>query len=218
MPKPKNPDDADADFDFESPGDEAPTPVDDSAVGPDTPDEEGATPSSAKGEIVTKSKLGDITGLAPITIDRYFKEGAPVVQRGARRLGWKINTADFIAWLRRRDVRNATGDPDAQGFEVAKTREKEAQAELKEFQLRRLRGETVTIEEAGRIYAQEISEVRASLLASSGAIARYVAPVTDLAECERIVKSAITAAMERLVEKQKPEDWKPDDDADADAD
>lgn len=191
-----------ADDDFDSPADDSP--------------DETLGPSSAKGMIVTKSTLTEILGLAPVTVDRLFKEGGPVIQRGAKRLGWKINTADFISWLRRRDVANATGDPDGNSFDQAKRREKEAQAQLKEFELRRLKGETVTIEEAARIYAQEIASVRARLFAIPSACARDVAGVSDLAECERIIKEFITDALNELVEKPKPEDWKPDESRDED--
>jgi phage terminase Nu1 subunit (DNA packaging protein) len=189
------------DFDFETPGESGP---------PDT-DESLGVQTTVKGLVVSKSKLCEVLGLAPVTVDKLFKEGAPVLQANAGRLGWKINTAEFIAWLRRRDVFNATGDPDAQSFDNAKTREKQAQAELREYELKKLKGETVTIEEAARIYAQEISDVRAGLFAIPTAYAQRLSTISDPAEVARVLKDALADSLSRLVEKPNAADWNPDD-------
>lgn len=123
------------------------------------------TPGAGKGILVTKSYLGKFLGIAPKTLDKLFKAGAPVEKKGNRKEGWKINSALFSAWKERRAVEIATGNAEAGDFDAAKTREKEAQARLKEIQIEERLGNVVTIDEVTALYAEELTVLRSRLLA-----------------------------------------------------
>lgn len=125
---------------------------------------EGDSPLAVKGELVSKFQLHKLTAISPITLDKYFREGAPVVSKGTRREGWKIDTARFIAWLRKRDVAVATGDEDGAKYDQARGRDKEAQARLREFDLYEKIGVTITRLQAADIYAKHVAEFRKRLL------------------------------------------------------
>jgi phage terminase Nu1 subunit (DNA packaging protein) len=127
---------------------------------------EGEGESSAvasKGEVVTKSRLSAIVGKAQATLDKMIADGAPVMSRGARREGWKIDTAAFIDWMVKRAVGIATGDPDAAGFDSAKRRDKEAQARMREFDLAERAKETINRADAIAIYTEHVGEFRKRL-------------------------------------------------------
>src|SRR5688572_29009122 len=91
---------------------------------------EGEGVPGPKGFIVTKQKLAQILDIAPKTLDKLFAAGTPVEERGSKRAGWKIRVGRFEDWRIRHTVALATADPDAAGFDAAKTREKEATARL----------------------------------------------------------------------------------------
>ncbi|MFL9499218.1 hypothetical protein ACJMQP_04090 [Rhodopseudomonas palustris] len=120
-----------------------------------------------RGRIVTKSELSLITGLAVVTIDRMIAEGAPIVAKGgSRKQGWQINTADFVGWYVRHKVAEATGDPDEGGFDVAKRRDKEAQARLREIEIAKREGELVPISDVEAWAAEKFGVVRSRFLAA----------------------------------------------------
>lgn len=118
-----------------------------------------------KGELMTKSRLSNVLGYASVTVDKYIKEGAPVESRGSRRIGFRINSADFNQWALRYNVAEATGGGELQGFDAAKTREKAAAARLKEIQIDERTGQLVEIGEVTKVYERELGILRASLLA-----------------------------------------------------
>lgn len=128
------------------------------------PDE--APVKTARGEVVTKSRLSQITGIAVVTIDRMIAEGAPIISRGgSRKQGWQINTADFIQWYIRHKVAEATGDPDEGGFDLAKRRDKEAQARLRELEIAKREGELVPAADVEAWASNKFGVVRSRFLA-----------------------------------------------------
>lgn len=120
--------------------------------------------TSGKGVVVSKSRLSAVLGPSIKSIDRWIREGAPVISRGTTRQGWRINTAAFFEWVRAYDVKMATGDDDHLSFEKAKAREKEAQARLKEDELQVRRGKLVSLDDVVAGYRDEVETLKARLL------------------------------------------------------
>lgn len=116
------------------------------------------------GKAVSKLELHKLTAISPVTLDKYFREGAPVISKGSRREGWRIDTARFVKWLRNRDVRLATGNPEGAAYDMAKGRDKHAQAQLREFELAERARVTVTRRQAVALYSQHVGEYRKRLL------------------------------------------------------
>lgn len=159
---------------------------------------EGAEESSAdadvdsgrtKGEVVTKARLAVLVGKAPMTIDRMMAEGAPCIERGSKRSGWKINTAAFVDWMVRRAVMAATGNTETMGMDAAKRRDKEAQARMREFDLAERERQTISRVDAIEIYTDHVGEFRKRLFEMPG-------QVPDLSHEQRAaMETALNAAL-----------------------
>jgi phage terminase Nu1 subunit (DNA packaging protein) len=119
---------------------------------------------------VSKLELARLLGVGTETVDRCIREGAPVVQRGSRKVPWRINTAEFITWKIRREVQAASGDPEAISLNSARAEDTKARAELRRFELAKLRNLTLTREDATAIYREQVGEFRARLMELPGQI------------------------------------------------
>jgi len=163
------------------------------------PETEEAAP--VRGEIVSKVRMGAILGIARMTMDRIVKDGCPVVTRGNRSGQiWKLNTAAVIDWLRKRDVALATGHPDAASFDVAKLRDKEAQARLRELQIAEREGALVESAKVIDWIKRSFGDVRSRVLA----IESQVAGLTD--EQRDQLKTALHDALGDLSD-EKADGW-----------
>lgn len=169
-------------------------------------DEPEESPSGT-GIVVTKSRLATIVGLAPLTLDKCFAAGAPVIAKGNRKQGWQINTAAFIAWYVRWKVESVTGSPGKASFEEAKTRKAVADAERVEMNNERVRGNTITIGEALAAYREEASTVRSQLMSIPGRVATMGHAATTKQELELLVRDEIDIALQNL-SSDSDEAWK----------
>jgi phage terminase Nu1 subunit (DNA packaging protein) len=170
---------------------------------------ERATP--AKGEVVTKTRLGVITGLAQATIDRAIAEGAPILGKGTRKEGWRINTASFFDWYWRRKVLEATGDPDAGNFEAAKRRDKAAQARMREIQIAKEERQLCETADVIAWVSRMVGTFRSQALA-------LVSQVPDLTPKQREeLRRAVHDMLSDLAKPERP-DFLPDEDEDEDED
>lgn len=186
--------DANDDFDFDS---DAPAPV-------------GHT---ARGRVVNKSELSLITGLAIVTIDRMVAEGAPIISRGgSRKLGWQINSADFVQWYVRHKIAEATGDPDEASFDAAKRRDKEAQARLRELAIAQKEGELVPIADVEAWAANKFGVIRSRFLSVESQV-----PGIDPDQRDAL-KSAISDALADVSSYRDDNTDDFDDDGEANAD
>ncbi len=165
--------------------------IDDWLEGGAVDDDDSDVTTTAAGIVVTKSRLSTITGLAPVTIDKAFKEGAPVISKGSKRLGWQINTADFFGWYVRAKV--ADGD-EVTSFDSAKAAKTVAEARIKEMQLARLEGRTVSLDAAVLEFRAELATLRSQILAIPGRLAQTLAPETDASAITEIIMAEIELA------------------------
>lgn len=162
---------------------------------------------TAKGELVNRSKLISILGVAPATVDKWIKDGMPIAQKGNRRLGYRFNTAAVITWIRQRDVALATGSADAISFDASKAREMEARAKLREIELERKSGEFIHVDAAADNYVNRLGVVRSRLMAIPGRVAQPLSLVSDPAEVGDVVRHEIDDALTDLVKGGEPEVW-----------
>jgi phage terminase Nu1 subunit (DNA packaging protein) len=138
---------------------------DDFEFEPEAPASDDPQQRTARGMVLNKSKLAEFTGLSPMTVDRCIADGAPIIGKGTRKQGWQINSAAFFGWYVRRKVEEQTDDPDAGNFDIAKTRDKEAQARLRELQIAEKEGELVPIADVEKWVAESYGVVRSRFLA-----------------------------------------------------
>lgn len=161
-------------------------------------DAEDVVAESTSGIIVTKARLATVTGLSMAALDKAFEAGAPVVAKGNRKQGWQINTADFVQWYIRRKVDELTGDPDKMNFDQAKTAKMQAETRIKEMQLAKLEGETLTIDEAVALYREEATIIRSQFMAMPGRLAIPVAAESDPAAVEAMIFDEVNLALSNI--------------------
>lgn len=156
-------------------------------------------PSKGIGPEVTFSDLTDIMGVSNKTVHKWVKKGCPFIERGGPGKEWKFNSAAVIKWVRELDVEQALGTtPASMSLDDANLRNKIATAQLKEYELARIRGVTVTIPEVVAICEEDVAIVRSRILSIPGRLAQELANETDAIIIERAIKREVSAALSDL--------------------
>lgn len=115
-----------------------------------------------KGRTVNRSGLAEVFGVALPTVDRWRKDGCPVVTVGGRTREWEFDTAAVANWLRERDVIAATGDKVTDKDELQR-RKLSAETEKAELELAKVKGEVAPLDQVERAVAKAFAEVRAGM-------------------------------------------------------
>lgn len=112
---------------------------------------------------LNRAEIARHIGVSLPTVDRWVKEGMPVMQRGSRGVEWAFDLVEVIRWYGDRRAKDASGDaPD----DIAQIEKRTAQAKMLGFELElaRKRGEVAPIREFERAQAKAFAEVRANIL------------------------------------------------------
>jgi phage terminase Nu1 subunit (DNA packaging protein) len=96
------------------------------------------------------------------TIDRWVKDGMPVVQRGSRGIEWTFDLAEVISWYARRQVDAAGGAVD----DLAEIEKRTARAKMEkeEFALARAKGVVAPIREFERVQSAMMASIRQNVM------------------------------------------------------
>ena len=152
---------------------------------------------------VYPSRLAQVFGVTKATISTWQKKGyfdkGPDGKVNLREAAEQILARKPVGHWKQRlaasDSRHSAPDLAAE-----KLRHERAKADLAELAVEEKRGTLVNAEEAARAWADMTSRVRERLLAVPIDVAGDVAASEDVAECEVIIKAAITRALEALAE------------------
>lgn len=163
--------------------------------------------------ICTMADICDIFGTTNQTVQVWVKQGCPFIQRGDRGIEWKFESGLVAKWREEQAVEIALErlqrdkKPDKPQAVMATPennlidatlRGKLATAQLKEYELARIKGETVTIHEVRAIYEEDLAVVRARILAIPGRLAQELAIESDAVKIERIIKREVSDALSEL--------------------
>lgn len=111
---------------------------------------------------LNRSGLAEHMGVSLPTIDRWVKEGMPVIQRGARGVEWAFDLPDVIRWWADRKVEAATGGVDDLGeIEKRTAKAKMEQAELALAEAKRL---VAPVAEFERAQAAMMAAIRQNVM------------------------------------------------------
>ncbi len=96
------------------------------------------------------------------TIDRWVKDGMPVVQRGSRGIEWSFDLADVISWYARRQVDAAGGAVD----DLAEIEKRTARAKMEraELEVAQARGLVAPIDEFQRVQSAMMAVIRQNIM------------------------------------------------------
>lgn len=111
-----------------------------------------------------------------------------------------VEVTAVLAWVRTKDRKGESlkMSAGAESALDARRRNAEAQAELREHELARLRGETVLVSEVRPILREELGAVRARLLQIGGRVAPRLAEGMSLQEIEDEVNAEVAEALTEL--------------------
>ena len=149
--------------------------------------------------IVNKRELAEIVGKSEEWISQMQRDSSfPVLVKRTGRQGNEYETADVIAWMERRQVSNLVNDGMVD-IEEAKRRKIAAEAGLAELELAKEKGEVVLIEEVTKQFGDQLSALRAKLLALPSKTANLVFTAKSLTEAKSILEDAIIEALNEVV-------------------
>jgi phage terminase Nu1 subunit (DNA packaging protein) len=139
-----------------------------------------------------------LVGVTPQTLKTWVGHGCPVAQKGnGKRTAWQFSIPDVIRWREQVAAEKASGGVNST-MDDARLRRANADAALAELQLLRESGEVVTIEEVVRQVGDQLSAVRAKMLAIPTASATLLATMSDPRECRDCTDQFIREALEEL--------------------
>lgn len=111
---------------------------------------------------LNRSGLAEYMGVALTTVDRWVKEGCPVVQRGSRGVEWAFDSADIAKWYADRAVAATAGE--TSDLEEIERRTAKAKMEKAELELAQAKGAVAPIREFERAQAAAFAEIRTNVM------------------------------------------------------
>lgn len=169
---------------------------------------------NTKGQIVNRTGLSDVFGVALNTIDSWVRQGCPVVQRGAGRgQQWQFNTADVSQWLQEKRVAEATGNTQADEAEL-KRRKLQAETSQEELKLAKAMGEVALIADFERAQAAMFAQIRTNVMNVAQRVVTQLLGVTDEMVFKEKLRDELALALEVAAEfDPDADDLEGDDDA-----
>lgn len=144
---------------------------------------------------LNRSGLAEHMGVSLPTIDRWVKDGMPVVQRGARGIEWVFDLADVISWYARRQAEAAGGAvDDLKEIEKRTARAKMEQAELG---LAHARGQVAPIAEFQRVQSSMMAIIRQNILNVPQRAVLQLLGETDETTFKQKLRAELTLALEQ---------------------
>lgn len=155
---------------------------------------------NTKGQIVNRTGLSDVFGVALNTIDSWVRQGCPVVQRGAGRgQQWQFNTADVSQWLQEKRVAEATGNTQADEAEL-KRRKLQAETSQEELKLAKAMGEVALIADFERAQAAMFAQIRTNVMNVAQRVVTQLLGVTDEMVFKEKLREELALALEVAAE------------------
>ena len=134
------------------------------------------------------------------TIDDWVRRGCPYIQKPERRggSGWRIDAGAVLVWHREQERQNALGDVVKIDEGEARRRKLAAEASLAEHELALKQGTAVQIEDAVKVWGDQVSAARARLLGIGHKLAPLTAVETDPLTCQVLIDGAVHEALAEL--------------------
>lgn len=153
-----------------------------------------------KGQIVNRTGLSDVFGVALTTIDSWVRLGCPVVVRGrGKGQEWQFNTAQIAKWLQDKAADDAAGEiPD--DINLLKLRKAKAETELAELELAEKKGQVALIAEFEKVWAMAMGQLRQNILNVPQRAVLQLIGETDERVFKEKLKTELVLALEKTVE------------------
>lgn len=147
---------------------------------------------------LNRAGLAEHMGISLPTVDRWVKEGMPVVQRGSRGVEWAFDLSEVIRWWGDRKVEAATGATD--DLEEIEKRTARAKMEKAELELAKAKGEVAPVREFERAQARIMAAIRQNVMnVTSRAVLQLLGETNETAFKQKL-RAELTLALEQSAE------------------
>ncbi|MDI3237525.1 terminase small subunit [Acinetobacter ursingii] len=155
---------------------------------------------SKKGQIVNRTGLSEVFGVALTTVDSWVRQDCPVVVRGrGKGQEWQFNTAQIAKWLQDKAADDATGEiPD--DINLLRIRKAKAETELAELELAEKKGQVALIAEFERAQAVVFGIIRSNMMNIPQRAVLQLLGETDARIFKEKLKAEIVLALETAAE------------------
>ncbi len=150
--------------------------------------------------LVNKAELADVLGISLPTLSNWVKGGLPVVSRGGNGRPWEFDLTACVAWVRKRDIAQATSVSDDSTMAEAELRHKRAQAAIQEIELAEKRRQVVRVEDVSAMVADMVTSVRQRMRGTGGRLAPRLVGVEDARVIRATVEEDIDQTLRELAE------------------
>jgi phage terminase Nu1 subunit (DNA packaging protein) len=157
-----------------------------------------------------RQQLSQAMGVSLPTVDRWVRDGCPVLQRGGKGIEWKFSLPDVVAWWGDRQRQAAAGDA-GDDIEEARRRKMSAEAALAELELAKGMGEVALIREFERAHAKLMAIIRANVMNVPSRAVLQLLGESDETVFKTRLRAELTLALEQAAEAELELD---DEDAD----
>ncbi len=157
--------------------------------------------------ILNRTALADHMGVSAPTIDRWIKEGMPIVTRGGRGVEWEFSLPDVIRWWGKRKEDAAAGGDHMSDMAEIERRTALAKMQRAELELAKEKGEVAPIREFERAQARMMAAIRTNVMNVTQRAVTQLLGETD----EAVFKSKLTAELRLALEQSADADLSEDD-------
>lgn len=102
-------------------------------------------------------------GVSVTTLDRWVKEGCPVVARGSRGIEWAFELPDVIKWWGDRRAEEASADNPGDLAEI-ELRTRRAEMVMAELELAKAKGEVASVREFELVQSKAMAAIRVRVM------------------------------------------------------
>jgi phage terminase Nu1 subunit (DNA packaging protein) len=154
---------------------------------------------TGKGQIVNRTVLADIFGVAVNTVDAWVRSGCPVVQRGSRGKEWQFRTSDVAQWRTDQARDQAAGATLADEAEL-KRRKLAAETGKAELEFAQARGDVAPIREFERATAGLMAAIRQNVMQVPGRAVLQLLGEKDETRFKEVLRGELALALETAAE------------------
>lgn len=161
---------------------------------------------------LNRTELAAALGVSLPTIDRWRKDGMPVVTSGSKGVEWAFDLAAVVAWRVKIQVDAAGGATD--DLKEIEKRTARAKMEKVELELAEAKGLVAPIREFERATSNLMAVIRQNMLNVPARAVLSLIGETDASTFKRKLRAEIVSALDQAVKKAAEIDAAEDDDGD----
>jgi len=143
---------------------------------------------------LNRAGLAEYMGVALTSVDRWIKEGMPVVRRGSRGIEWEFDSAEVAKWYADRAVAAKVGEVD--DLDEIERRTAKAKMEKAELELAQAKGEVAPVREFERAQSAMMAAIRQNVMNVASRAVLQLLGETDEIIFKQKLRAELTAALE----------------------